>query len=426
MAKVTLVGASDCATCRTVSDAAKILIITNGALCRNPRVVKEAATLGAAGYGVTVLTVRNHAASEAADAALLTGAPFRREVVELLPGGGVGSLRRRLVHRLARESAARWGWSTPRALGPFGSLLRRAQSLPAELTIVHNEVAHCVGVRLLDTGRRVAADFEDWHSEDLLPQDRRRRPLALIRATEQTLVQRAIYTTTTAYALSAALHGRYGGTRPEVISNSFPLQPAPAHAVTAQPPAFFWFSQTLGPGRGLEPFLAAWARTKHASRVVLLGEARADFVLQLRSLVPASHQAQLEFLPLVPPTELPALIARHDIGLALEQAFIVNRDLTITNKILQYLNAGLAVVASDTAGQREVLAHAPDAGVVVATHETAAFAATLDELLSNRARLAARQFAARQLAETTYCWEREAPRLRELVAGALAKSPSAR
>ena len=402
-----------------MSAPAKILIVTNGQLSRNPRVVKEAAALGTAGHEVTVLAVRNHAPSEAADLGLLRDAPYRREVVDMLPSGALRGFGRRLGLWLARDATRRFGWQTPRAFGPFGPLLRRAQARAADLTLVHNEVAHCVGVRLLATGRRVAADFEDWHSEDLLPSDRTHRPLPLLRATERTLLHRATHTTTTSHALAAALHARYGGARPHVVGNSFPLQPPPVRAAPGDPPAFFWFSQTLGPGRGLEQFLAAWARTRHASRVVLLGEARTDYAARLRDLVPAERRDRLEFHPLVPPGELPAFIARHDIGLALEQPFIVNRDLTITNKILQYLNAGLAVVASDTAGQREVLAHAPAAGIVVETHETTAFAAALDQLLADRPGLAARQHAARRLAESTYCWEREAPRLLALVAAAL-------
>ncbi len=403
--------------------SAKILIITNGALCRNPRVVKEATALGGAGYDVTVLAVRNHASSEAADLALLRGAPFRREIVDLLPSGGLAGFRRRLLHRFARDAAARFGWSTPGALGPFGSLLRRARALPADLTIVHNEVAHCVGVRLLDDGRCVAADIEDWHSEDLLPPDRARRPLALLRAIEHALLNRMSYTTTTSHALADALHERYGGKTPAVITNSFPLQPAPVRADHSHPPVFFWFSQTLGAGRGIEHFLAAWGRTRSASRAVLLGEVSVSFKASLESLVPASHLPRLEFLPLVPPGELPALIARQDIGLALEQPFIVNRDLTITNKILQYLNAGLAVVASDTAGQREVLAHNPAAGIVVETHETTKFVAALDELAADRNQLGERQRAARRLAETTFCFEREIPQLLTLVAAALEEKP---
>ena len=403
---------------------AKILVVTNGPLARNPRAFKEAEALGRAGYDVTALTVRNHPPSEPVDLALLDGAPFRRVALDtgLDSGGGLRVFRRRLTHWLGRKLVFHTGWQSPRALGPFGAQLRLARRLPADLTIVHNEVPHCIGRRLLDDGRLVAADIEDWHSEDLLPQDRLSRPLRLIRETERDLLHRAVYTATTSRALATALHSRYGGRRPAVISNSFPLQPIPAARSAADgPPAFFWFSQTIGPGRGLEHFLAAWALTRHPSRLVLLGENRGGFDIEILARLPPEFHPRVSFLPLVLPTALPALIARHDIGLALEQSFILNRDLTVTNKILQYLNAGLAVVASDTAGQREVLSHDPAAGVIVATHETSTFAATLDTLLADRAALAARQHAARRLAESVYCWEREAPRLLSLVESALAR-----
>ncbi|MBI5771153.1 MAG: glycosyltransferase [Verrucomicrobia bacterium] len=399
----------------------RLLIITNGPLCRNPRVVKEADTLGRAGHDVTVLAVRNHAPSEVFDTELLRNAPYRRVTVDTLPPAGGFSptaFRRRLGQWLARRATRVFGWQSPHTLGPARPLLRQARALPADLTIVHNEVSHCVGLRLLDEGRRVAADIEDWHSEDLLPQDRVARPLKLIRETERGLLHRAVHTTTTSHALAAALHDRYGGRHPDVIANAFPLQPLPVREPAA-PPVFFWFSQTLGPARGLEHFLAAWTHTRAPSRLVLLGEARGDYARELLAGLPGDFRARVSLLPLVPPAELPAVIARHDIGLALEQPFIVNRNLTITNKIIQYLNAGLAVVASDTAGQREVLAHDPQAGVLVGTHETAAFAAALDTLLTDRTALAARQHAARRLAERVYSWEREAPRLLELVETAL-------
>lgn len=395
----------------------RILVVTNGHLCRNPRPLKEAETLGRAGYDVTVLAVRNHASSESTDAAILCSAPFRRITVDLLPGYEASAAAvwcGRARQWLARRAATHLRISTMESLGPAAALLRRAARHPADLTIVHNEVPHWVGTRLLAQRRCVAADIEDWHSEDLLPHDRLSRPLPLLRKVECRLLREAVYTTTTSHALADALHVRYGGRLPHVIGNSFPLQPLPARSLRGVP-AFFWFSQTLGPGRGLEHFLAAWTLTRHPSRVVLLGETRGGYDRQIVSRLPERLRSQVTFLPLVSPYDLPALIATHDIGLALEQSFIVNRDLTITNKILQYLNAGLAVVASDTAGQREVLAHSPDAGVIVATHETTAFTATLDGLLADRTALARRKAAARRLAEEVYCWERESPRLCALV-----------
>lgn len=399
--------------------AARILIVTNGHLCRNPRVLKEAVSLGEAAYDVTVLGVSNHPPSVPVDAGLLRGAPFRLVAVNTLPGGGPAAFRARLVQRLAREAAAVLAWKTIHALGPAAPVLARLRSFPADLTIVHNEIAHWAGTRVLGE-RRVAADLEDWHSEDLLPSDRRHRPLPLLRDIERTLLHDAAYVTTTSHALAAALHSRYGGRRPEIITNSFPLPPTLFARTTEAPPAFFWFSQTLGPGRGLERFLAAWSLTKHPSRVVLLGAGADAYRQALLAAVPVAQRAAISVRPLVPPAALPAVIGEHDIGLALEERTIVSHDLTISNKILQYLGAGLAIVASDTAGQREVLAHDPAAGIVVPLHDTAAFATLLDGLLADRAQLAARQAAARHLAETVYCWERERPRLLDLVATALA------
>jgi glycosyltransferase involved in cell wall biosynthesis len=402
--------------------SARILIVSNGALCRNPRVVKEASALAHAGYRVTVLTVRNHAASEGTDRMIMQTARFERITVDMLPGFGTGTARvafRRLRLRLARDAAVRMGWTSIHALGPASSLLDAARRVPADLTIVHNEISHWAGTRLLAAGRCVAADIEDWHSEDLLPQDRRGRPLGRLRRTERTLLHGAAYTTTTSLALATALHQRYGGRMPHVLTNSFPLQADPHPGAPGSPPSFLWFSQTLGPGRGLQSFVAAWILTKQPSRLVLVGEAHAVYRARLLAGLPAEFSARVTVLPLVAPAALPTLIAEHDIGLALELTTIPNRDLTITNKILQYLNAGLAVVATPTQGQREVLSGAPIAGLLARLDDPAQLATELDALLGDRVMLAARQRAARHLAASRYCWEREAPRLLGFVHDAL-------
>ena len=399
---------------------ARLLIVTNGPLSRNPRVEKEARILGTAGHDVTVLGIRNHAPSLASDAELAAGAPFRHLQIDLLGSRPLIWLRRLRV-RLARDIAHRLRLPSIQSLGPAAALLREVRAHPAELVLVHNELPHWIGARLIREGRRVGADIEDWHSEDLLPQERGGRPLALLRSVEKTLLHGAVHLTTTSAALADGLHAAYGGRRASVVSNSFPLPPRPrcTQAPAESPPAFFWFSQTTGPGRGLELFLAAWARTTRDSRLVLLGEVAADYTKTLLAGLPPSFRSRVTFLPLVSPAELPGLIARHDIGLALEQPFIRNRDLTITNKILQYLGAGLAVIASDTAGQREVLTRDPDAGLIVALHETTALGQALDKILADRTALHARQLAARRLAESHYCWEREGPRLVALVEAAL-------
>jgi glycosyltransferase involved in cell wall biosynthesis len=151
------------------------------------------------------------------------------------------------------------------------------------------------------------------------------------------------------------------------------------------------------------------------------GQIAGDFDRRILGLLPESRRRDVEFLPPVPPAALPGLIARHDIGLALEQPDIVNRDLTITNKILQYLGGGLAIVATPTAGQREVMANAPEAGVLESFADPVAASGVLDALLADRNALAARRAAARRLAENRYCWEQEAPNLVRLAEHALSQ-----
>jgi len=405
----------------------KILIVTTGHLCRNPRVLKEATTLGESGYRVTVLGICSRKDAAETDLALAAKAPFRHTWVDMLGESKsfcsqLTAISHRAQRRLACELVARFGFESAEALGPSAALLSTARRIPADLTIVHNEAAHWVGLRLLAEGHRVAADIEDWHSEDLLPEDRSARPLNLLRRNEKLLLHQARYITTTSEALADGLFARYGGQCPEVITNSFPLPPL-AHDLKRNPknpPSFFWFSQTIGPGRGLEALFAAYTRVTQPSRLTLLGQVRDDYRQHLLALLPQHIHHRVRFHGLVSPETLPRVIAQHDIGLALESREPANKDLTISNKLLQYLGAGLAVVATPTKGQCEVLTRNPQAGILLNNFDDPQATATaLDSLLADPSSLHMRQLAARQLAETHYCWEREAPRLLKLVERAL-------
>ena len=121
---------------------------------------------------------------------------------------------------------------------------------------------------------------------------------------------------------------------------------------------------------------------------------------------------------LVSNAELLSRIAEHDIGFAGEMSIRRNRDLTVTNKILHYLLGGLAIIASDTAGQKEIAQRAPGAIQMYASGNPTALAQQLNELLGNPARLASAKDAALKAAEQSFCWERQAPELLHLVEAA--------
>src|SRR5262249_32781020 len=126
-------------------------------------------------------------------------------------------------------------------------------------------------------------------------------------------------------------------------------------------PSIHWFSQTLGPGRGLEKLLAALPLVQHAAEIHLRGNPAAGFETWLRDRVPENWRERIFFHGLVSNEELLSRIAEHDIGFAGEGTYCRSRDLTVTNKILHYLLGGLVVVASDTTGQREVASQTPEA-----------------------------------------------------------------
>ena len=205
----------------------RIVLISGNSLCHNPRVMKAATTLARNGYDVHVLGAWLDADLKARDQAMLARAPFCFEPVfdATLPG-----IWRTAAHTLrrARRKAANTvyglvGWQSRDQLGyGVGRLLARAGALEADLYIAHSEPALYVAWRLMQDGRRAGVDMEDWFSEDLLPESRRRRPLRLLRFLERELLVRGAYASCPSRVLSEALAKEYGGKLPIVLYNAFP------------------------------------------------------------------------------------------------------------------------------------------------------------------------------------------------------------
>jgi glycosyltransferase involved in cell wall biosynthesis len=137
---------------------------------------------------------------------------------------------------------------------------------------------------------------------------------------------------------------------------------------------------------------------------------RGSYTTWLESAVPAALRSQVFIHELVSNDELPERIAEHDIGFAGETASIRSRDLTATNKIFQYLQSGLPVVASDTAGQKEVAERAPGAVILWSAGSVPGLRAALVGLLNDEQRLQSAKAAARELARSL-AWSGESTRL---------------
>ncbi|MCF3648683.1 glycosyltransferase [Synoicihabitans lomoniglobus] len=396
----------------------RISILTSGPLCRNPRVLKEARSLSSAGYTVTVLAIAHDPHFEARDAAILEKARFHKIVLDRM-GSNIPVRIVYFFERLLTWILLRGAIAHPARLGPYHALLRLARRHTGDLIIAHTELPLIVAAQLNREGRRVAADLEDWHSQDLLSDARLFRPLQLLTQTERTLLTTASYVTTTSQAMAEALAAHYGTPPPKVVYNAFPLSGTPAPLPRQQSPSFVWLSQTIGPGRGLEQFLAAWNLTTQNSQVCLVGQVDESFRESLLSLLDASHRLRLHFQPTLPPSELPLLFTTHDFGLALEPDTPANKNLTVSNKIFHYLDAGLAIVATPTAGQREVFDQVPCAALLDDLSDPKRLATQLDAVLQDHKLLRQMGTASRQAAETMFNWNQSETVLLAAVATAL-------
>jgi glycosyltransferase involved in cell wall biosynthesis len=144
----------------------------------------------------------------------------------------------------------------------------------------------------------------------------------------------------------------------------------------------------------------------------LRGEPLPSYEPTLRALASSLDIAdRVHLLPPAPPGELVALAQRHDIGLALEEPISRNREVCVTNKLFTYMLAGLAVAATDTAGQRGILAGRPDVGFLYRSGDVEGLADGLRRLLEVPGALARARGAAWRAAVERYCWEIERERL---------------
>lgn len=403
----------------------RIVILTGNHLCNNPRVIKEATTLANAGNRVTVIGGWFDGGLKARDLGLQKAMPFKfRPAID----GTENTLRRfrlrasvkagAIAHRFAHiESRCQLGYAY--------AGLRAASRQAADLYIAHSEAAMAVAEDRLDDGSRVGLDLEDWFSEDLPSEARKNRPVRLLRRLEHKLLLAGGHTACPSRAMSEALAREFGCRPPTVVYNAFPwfdresMDGSFKDRRDRRLPSIHWFSQTLGLGRGLEDLIAALPQLKYEAEVHLRGMPVSGFENWLTERLPEVWRGRIVIHGLVSNAELLSRIAEHDIGFAGETTSIRSRDLTITNKILYYLLAGLAVVASDTAGQREVAEQARGGVLLYPSGDASSLAARLDEMLGSAEALRQIKSAALLSAERTFCWERQERTLLDSISRAL-------
>jgi len=270
-----------------------------------------------------------------------------------------------------------------------------------------------------------AAAAQKWHSklgfdcEDLLAESGDKFCEAN-RLIEQKYLRQCDYITATSNAMAEHLCNAYDVPRPLVLYNVFPLSLAerivpPAQRKQHSKLRLHWVGQTIGPDRGLQDAFQACAGLADHIEIHLRGRLSEQHKREL--LASAERWGVLgcvTFHPVIDRDELFRSMAEYDVGLALERPQNRNYNLTVTNKMFSYMLAGLAVAATETPGQREVMDQAPDAGFMYPASDTKSLGSVLRVWIADREKLHQAKAAAWDAARARFCWDLEQKKIVEL------------
>lgn len=412
-------------------EAPLVCLITPGHIASTPRLVKNADALAAAGYRVHVVAGRHYPPVDPLDAEVLARARWTHTRVG--SQRGAAAVVRKLLRQLCRQRFVRA--RTPKtelvARAHHAEALRlgaTAARVPAQLYFGHclaglSAAAHAANLRRA----RYGFDAEDLHDAETLDSARDLIDRQLPPLLQSRLLPSAAPLLAASPLIAAELERRYG-VHPTPVLNTFPLDHAPAAPVdpgpiTAQSPArVYWFSQTIGPGRGLEATLGVLARLRTPAALQLRGFVSDQYRAALHAHArQVGFRGPLEFLPPGAPAEMARLAAPAHLGLSSEESQPLNRDLCLTNKIFLYLLAGIPQLLSATRAQTGLAPELGDAALLCSLDRTDETARQLDAFFADPSRMSAARATARRLARERFCWEVEQRTLLRLVADALAQ-----
>lgn len=399
----------------------RICLITPGHLSSNPRLVKEAITLTNAGYAVHIIFTQYMDSLILQDQEILAENPTITYdnliwTKDHMMKRGLSKTFQKLAFSLSLLIKRRLFLTSILVNRNFRWQLRKAIHATADLYIAHNLGALPVAVL---AARRLGAyssfDAEDFHrqevSDSITSKEYQTTKLA-----EDLFIPQLNHFTAASPMIANAYAKLYPNKNLEVLNNVFPekLFCPPKEPSGDQMLRLFWFSQTIGKGRGIEDIIKAIGQIGNPLiSLSLLGnidESNRSHFMEIANNS-GLFDRQIIFITSVSATEVFKVANQHDIGLALERASPLNRDICLTNKIFTYLGAGLAIIVTETSAQSAFIKQHPQTGTSYRIGDIDHLAMRLDHYYRDREALMSAKKAAYQLAKTTLNWELESKKL---------------
>lgn len=403
----------------------KIVIITSGQPSLNPRLIKEADLLAELGDDVTVLyqywnnwgTELDHAIlkDKKWKAVKVGGDPIHQKI-----SYWITRLRHKVFNKLVVTFGLIYNWPEFAVGRCAVDLTKKAKKIKADIYIAHNLAALPAAVKAAKKYNAYCGfDAEDFHRQEV-SDDLQSLHYQLVKYIEDKYLQTTDYVSAASPKIADHYKALYPQLNPVTINNVFPIKNLVnfEDKTNTKELKLFWFSQTIGQKRGIEDAIAAIGLLKNTDvSLTLLGDINPMQLHYFKTLANdvGLNSSQLQILAPVQPDHIFKLAQNYDIGLALETGFCLNNNIALSNKIFTYLMAGLAIIASETAAQKEFLSTYSTVGKSYPIHNIKAFAKIIDFYINHKDQLTQAKKQAYLLAKNQLNWENESVKFLKLI-----------
>lgn len=394
----------------------KIVLISSGQPSINPRLVKEADLLSNSGYEVIV--IYSFWIKWAYDSdfvlfkktnwkpILVGGTPFNNKILFFYT-----RIRHKLFSILAKWQVFDFNVIEITKGRAYVEMLKKAKSIKADLYIAHNLAALPIAVKAAKFHHaKCGFDAEDFHRQEVTD-DINSFEYKSAKYLEDKYLPQVDYITAASPLIAAEYEKLYPQLNPVVINNVFSSQTQNLPNVQNwEGLRLFWFSQTVGKGRGLEDVIKAIGILKNENiSFTLLGSVTSAVKEYLLELVSANglQPSQLIFLDPIAPDDIIQLASKYDVGMALEPGFSLNNKLALSNKLFTYLISSIAVIASETQAQKQFMQSFPTIGKTYPIGDIGKLAEIMQYYIENSADIQKAKEASFALSKNELNWEKE-------------------
>jgi hypothetical protein len=301
----------------------RVCLISGAHLSSNPRIVKEADSLVAAGYDVLVLTTQSLKFSAEFDAELHRTKSWKVKNIELYKRSLWTKWRNRVARDRAQEKilkGERTAETFCAALAPWNGLhLQALQEFQPDLIIAHTLGPLATAAMAARRWKmRYAFDMEDYHpGEQAGGSDQTSNRIAF--SALEYLLPESAYVTAASPGIAEQVGNEFRRNDVITILNTFPIETVHVTKKDKTPLLIYWFSQVLGLDRGLRDLFEACEGLRGDFELHLRGYMYADVKVEL--MKEANHHDLAKRLYLYDwcaPDEVIRLAAEYDVGVALE------------------------------------------------------------------------------------------------------------